>query len=380
MTLPRGHLLLPLLLSGVACSPDTQSDALTYASDSAATNDSEPDSTETEGTGPLLDLGEEPATETEDGALDGCKGVDFLFVVDNSGSMASHQQALVASFPGFIEAMEVQLAEMGADSIQVMVTDTDEVSAWPPHPMCEEACIFQNFTGLCPLTQAPCETYSPMCMNTCMDDPTGTCGPVECAELTGCDDACECALGTGIVEDKDGVDCGILSGSSFMDETQPDPLAAFSCMATVGTGGTGGERPMGSMMAALEGPNNQAGGCNEGFLREEAILVVTIVTDEDDESSPLEPDAWAQAVLAAKNEIEEGVVVLGLISDYGLPGATCIADSGPGGAEAAPRLNSFVDSVERSLAGSICAENYSEFFAEAVGLIDLACEQYTPVP
>src|SRR5688572_10833186 len=55
---------------------------------------------------------------------DGCKRVDFLFVVDNSVSMEDDQATLVGAFPGFMEAIQSQLA---ADSdYHILVADTDE--------------------------------------------------------------------------------------------------------------------------------------------------------------------------------------------------------------------------------------------------------------
>lgn len=32
------------------------------------------------------------------------------------------------------------------------------------------------------------------------------------------------------------------------------------------------------------------------------------------------------------------------------------------------------------MTGSICADSYRDFFAEAIDLIDLACEEFTPIP
>src|SRR5688572_13939494 len=37
--------------------------------------------------------------------IEGCKAVDFLFVIDNSGSMSDEQDNLTASFPGFFAAI-----------------------------------------------------------------------------------------------------------------------------------------------------------------------------------------------------------------------------------------------------------------------------------
>jgi len=70
------------------------------------------------GTGPKLDV-----AAADDGASPtGCEKVDFLFVVDNSGSMFDEQQKLAASFPAFISTIESTLA---AQDYHVMVVDTD---------------------------------------------------------------------------------------------------------------------------------------------------------------------------------------------------------------------------------------------------------------
>ena len=108
--------------------------------------------------------------------------------------------------------------------------------------------------------------------------------------------------------------------------------------------------------------------------------MITLVTDEEDESTGLSPDMLVSAVKATKPDDDAGIVVLGLISDYGLADATCIAKDGDDGAEPAPKLHQFVAGFERAQTGSICADNYGDFFAQAVELIDIACEEYEPVP
>src|SRR5690606_28988503 len=40
------------------------------------------------------------------GPKEGCQKIDFLFVIDNSGSMGEEQAALAASFNGFITSIE----------------------------------------------------------------------------------------------------------------------------------------------------------------------------------------------------------------------------------------------------------------------------------
>jgi hypothetical protein len=73
------------------------------------------------------------------------------------------------------------------------------------------------------------------------------------------------------------------------------------------------------------------------------------------------------------------VVVLGLIGDTGLPGALCQPLVDITGAEPAPRLREFVEMFgNRGIWGSVCAPDYGSFFAEAVGLIDVACDEFEP--
>ena len=55
----------------------------------------------------------------------GCQRVDFLFIVDNSGSMREKQENLARSFPGFIEVVE---RELRAKDYHIMVVDTDASS------------------------------------------------------------------------------------------------------------------------------------------------------------------------------------------------------------------------------------------------------------
>src|SRR5690606_32469561 len=51
----------------------------------------------------MVDTGENGTAEA--GGEEGCKAVDFLFVIDNSGSMGDNQDALVASFGSFMQSI-----------------------------------------------------------------------------------------------------------------------------------------------------------------------------------------------------------------------------------------------------------------------------------
>lgn len=158
-------------------------------------------------------------------------------------------------------------------------------------------------------------------------------------------------------------------------------------MARAGTGGDGLERQMAAITDAI-GPQNQPGQCNEGFVRDDAVLVVTLVTDEEDdpndgndmdENSPGNPQDWYDAVVAAKLGDPSAVVVLGLVGDTDLPNAACAPIDDVVGAEPAPRLRQFVELFgDRGIWASVCTPDYNPFFEQAVGLIDAACDDFVP--
>lgn len=267
---------------------------------------------------------------------DGCAAVDFLFVIDNSGSMANEQQALVNSFPGFMNTIA---GTVNAQDYQIMVVDTDELNA----NICTDLCaVFPNCLGI------PCNTIPP---------PT----------------ACDMTLGAGIVKNNAGVECGFVGSDRFLTDQEPDLGAAFECAALVGVMGQDNERPMESMVDAVT-TEAQPGGCNAGFIRDDAILVVTFITDEeDDDNSAGDPTTWKQALLDAKGGNEQSIVVLGLLGDGDVPGGTC----GPL-TEPTPILRSFAESFQFGAWGSVCSLDYSPFFTAAVSTIDGACEIFDP--
>ena len=80
--------------------------------------------------------------------------------------------------------------------------------------------------------------------------------------------------------------CGVTSGHRWMDEAQPDLSPTFGCLATVGVGGDGNERPM---EAAIEAVSSQVadGECNAGFVRPDALLIVTVISAVTRCSAPM---------------------------------------------------------------------------------------------
>lgn len=304
------------------------------------------------------------AEQADDGGdPEGCDKVDFLFVVDNSGSMEDEQVNLVASFGGFIDTIQQTLM---AQDYHIMVVDTDAESL--------------SFSGLtCTNNECSCTPEPQCCLALCANDgpiqinpPPTECGGMACDSFelpTGC----PVTLGAGKAEDPLGQLCGIEDDRRYMTDSQPDLVSTFECAALVGAGGDGNERPMAAMSAAVT-TETAAGGCQEGFLRDDAILVVTFITDEEDGGSSGDPDGWRASLVAAKGGNEEAIVVLGLLGDTATPGAVC-AD---GQADDAVALRTFAESFTHGQWGSVCAPSYNDFFEQAVSVIDTTCNDFDP--
>jgi hypothetical protein len=101
-----------------------------------------------------------------------------------------------------------------------------------------------------------------------------------------------------------------------------DTPGLFECLARVGTCGReqDGRRPGRGRQPKLNGP----GGCNEGFIRPDALLVLTMIGPEDSAvdvaNSKGTWQEWRQAVVDAKGGDESAIVALGIVgSDECLP-------------------------------------------------------------
>jgi hypothetical protein len=266
----------------------------------------------------------------------GCRKIDFLFVIDDSDSMADEQQQLIDGFPGFLESVRDTIEDFDYH-VMVVGTGRQEMSF----------------------------------------------------------DPCENRFGTGHVRSSKGEDCGLLedflNGERFIDAEHEDVEAAFACIADVGVDGGGDEKTVWSLGDAIT-EHTGVGQCNEGFLRDDAILVITLITDEEDDpndgppradndgNSPGDPAYWREGMLEAKHGDDEAIVVLGLLGDSDVPGGLCSTFVWPEGegAEPSPRLRELVESFPYGSWTSVCQPDYSTFFNAAVGDIDAACGGFSP--
>lgn len=237
-----------------------------------------------------------------------CKEVDFLFVIDDSGSMADKQAKLAANYDVFIDGIAETVETL--ESIHVGVITTDEYA--------------HNVAGCTELGGLVVQTGG-------VDSSFSRCGPYA-------------------------------DGHMFMTESD-DLDRSFRCAVQVGTSGSGSERILQAPLAALGPPLTDPGGCNHGFARDGALLVLVIVTDEDVEVDPV---FAAGELLARKSGGSDSLVVVAL----GTPAdGTCGFSHG---ARPAAGLESFVSIFERGFFGSICGD-YAEVLEDAVAAVVDAC-------
>ena len=268
---------------------------------------------------------------------EGCKGkIDFLFVVSADDTMEDHQKQLIESFPGFMNAIEEQIPDF---DVHILSADYGKFDL--------EDCSF--------------------CKEDC--DPDGS--PPHCGAVL---ELCDQKMGAGITfpEGKGASNrrCKLASGTRYIDSSEPDRAAAFTCIAQVGIGGR--TRTAERMVKALEDSDY----CNEGFLRDDALLVVTLIQDTYDQFSAGTVDSWKNALLDAKAGDEDAFALLVLSTDVDV-GYQQLCHPNDYVPEKNP-LRLLVESVEHGFIGSICAPSYTPFFAETVAALVTLCEEFIP--
>jgi len=285
----------------------------------------------------------------------GCKGkVDLLFLIARTGTMVTEQAQLLASFPGFVDTIEEKLE--GFD-VHIMAANPD--GTWPGD-VCEHA-------------EWGCKMNAP------------NCGPLAedyvCSEYALLSTPCDKELGAGLIFNAGGYaankQCNLYGGNRYIVSGEPNMADAFECIAKVGA--SGGSGPWGeALVAALSYNLNKPDGCNAGFLREDALLVVTFISDKYDNHSLTWPYQWYDKILAAKKD-PSAVVMLGVVPQHPKegeeekPGCTYHAWGEPNG-----KIRDLIDMFPYKAYGDTCAPSYAPFFDEAVGMIGEACGSFIP--
>lgn len=282
-------------------------------------------------------------------AEDECDKMDILFIVDDSGSMAEEQANLASNFPRFVEILNAYRTSSGSQlDYRLGVTTTGK-----------------DITTVI--------TF---------DVPGFPLPPMEIAEMGP----------SGALLQA----CGMTR--KWIEASDSDVAGTFSCLAEVGTGGSGVEMPL--YMTELALTERVADGSNVGFLREDALLAVVILTDEDDCSRPedrieLTLDISGGATSAADTCDPTATLpvdrFLGALDaakgDRGRWAASIIAGPGPGScsssfgdAAEATRLKQFaMDAGENVIFSSICDGDLSSSLMEALDTFEAACQSFPPL-
>lgn len=251
--------------------------------------------------------------------------LDFLWVIDSSSSMSEEQLALATGFAGFVEVLQKYLKNI---DIRVAVTTMDpfdkesgncsfnnrpaeyflpgsiETEVWPC--LGTEDCQQKFGAGwLCNATSAANlynlnRSVNTSCEYRCKGD-GDCCGEFCFADNCGSDKACLAQKCEGSPTDACTFECYAPGGnkqeagclrppdtqdcpSSVPPVLSTNSLDLFKCIATVQpkqTGTSGFEQGMRCAWMALDPDGLHAEQAN-GFLRDDAYLVLVFVSDEDD--------------------------------------------------------------------------------------------------
>ena len=275
----------------------------------------------------------------------GCAGkIDFLFVVSSGGTMQPHQEQLLAALPSFMDAIQTQLPDF---DYHILSANTDKSWALEDCSVCTEGC-----------------------------DPEGT--PPYCsAAVTACDKK----IGAGVIFPTglgaSNRRCDIDSGLRYITTGQQNLDGVFACTAQVGTYGSSitAEAMVAALQPEINDPKKDYA-CNSGFLREDALLVVTIIADSYDVDSSGTVDEWIEDLRAAKGYDDDAFAVLLLTTDVDVDyQQLCYPNEF---LQPKNRLRLLAEGVKHNFIGSICLPDYAPFFAEHVSaLVDL-CDDFAP--
>ena len=358
----------PMSHTGFGSMPDiTTAPAVSTGGSSTSSSSSGSMAAEDSGAGgsaadsePPHDLGDMPDFGNDSPV--GCKGkIDFLFVISRDANMKYRQDQLALAVPQFIETIQAKFDDF---NYHIMVITGDD--GWG-----NDVC-----TAVCP-DLFSCKIGEPCCLLTPNGDKGELCCPY--AEYP-CQDLdlvtqCDRTWGAGEVfpagnQETANKPCPIDGGGRYLVKGQTNLAEAFACIAKVGNSGNTllGQ----ALTAAMQSNINDPGGCNPGFLRKDALLMVTFIATNPDEVSDSKgtPAEWAQAVIDAKHGDDKSVVM------FNIGGCDC----GPHEGECHPgdRLCQVTTMFPYHHSEDVLVADYGPAFVEAAGLVETACAGFAP--
>lgn len=270
----------------------------------------------------------------------GCQGkIDFLFVISTSDTMEPVQKPVMTSLPGFIATLAERFTEF----------DVRVLSAKP------------NKTW----TMVDCSNCADLECNPGAEPPT--CG----VSL----DPCDGQVGAGVTFPA-GIDaanqrCEFFGGYRYIIGDEPNFEEAVECVTQVGMNG-GYALAAEAMVTAISPEFSGPDGCNEGFIRDDALLVVTLISDMFDQLSQGTVESWINALRAAKRGNDDAFAVIVLTTDVDVGyWQLCLPEMY---SPIKNRLRLLAEGVEHGFISSICEEDFSPFFADAVDELVELCD------
>lgn len=266
-----------------------------------------------------------------------CNKMDIVFIVDDSGSMSEEQANLTTNFPQFANVLDTYTT-MSGDTLdyRLAVTTTGrdvDYTIQPPIP------------GFPPLTQSEDGDNGKFRKSSSMPRP-------------------------------------------WIERADGNVATTFANVAKVGTSGPSLEMPLYALQLALT--DRVSDGSNAGFLREDALLAVVILTDEDDCSREdnnftVENDACGSGIPQIVPTMNYVNFLDGVVGNRGRWATAVIAgptdcSSAFGDAYAADRLQQFVGQAgSNAVFSSICDGNLSAALAQALDTFSAACDNFPPI-
>jgi len=199
--------------------------------------------------------------------------LDLLFMIDDSASMAPLQAQMTASFPAFIDTLKHLPG--GLPDLHLGVISSNLGAG-------------RSIVSGCSVIGGDQGAFLTKSLN-----PMG----------------CEVPSGHYIVDGP--------SGKNFTG----DIADVFSCIALLGQNGCGFESQLGAIAQALEA--TAPGGINEGFLRDDALLGIVLLTNEDDCSTP------SDSAIFDPNMTDPNTDPYGALQSYRCTEFGIACDSGP---------------------------------------------------
>ncbi|MCY1004469.1 hypothetical protein OV079_02565 [Nannocystis pusilla] len=325
---------------GAASGADTSTSSISTSTTSSGSGEDSAAASSTSSAGGIPDGGTPP--DGGDKPPLGCMGkVDLVFTISSDWTMEDAQGWLKASFPGFIDTLESDFADF---DYHIVSANTSPL--WGHPVLCAG------------------------CKDMCPEVPEYPCGVAP--------EPCDMVRGAGVTypigEGASNKRCDLASDRRYITAGQPDLEGAFSCIASVGIDGA--DQVANVTVRALADEINAPGGCNDGFLRDDALLVVVAIQDTWDEFSDGTAQDWADALVEAKGGDADAVVLLVITNDIDDPDGLCGYAGIPPGYH---KLRTWTELLPHSVFGSICNEQgYAAYFAEAATKIKAQCDVFVP--